>query len=247
MEKEKRSEKAMADGIDIDTENGVEAVQSEQTEEGGFTPIKPRGGKCYLFFKRLFDIVSATLLFILTSWIIAICLLAKWLEDFSNPVYVSKRVGKDGKIIKFYKIRTMCPHADELKQQLIDAGLNEADPPAFKMKDDPRITPVGRFLRKFSLDELLQLLNVIGGSMSVVGPRPPVPSEVESYTEEQKQRLIVKGGLLCTWQIQKNRNSLSFDEWVKLDLEYIQNRSIGLDLKIIFKGLFMVIFDHSGE
>ena len=229
------SAEAMAEEVD----NGTENV--------GFVPITPKGGRAYAFFKRLFDIVSATLLFILTSWIIAICLLAKWLEDFSNPIYVSERVGKNGKKIKFYKIRTMCPNADELKQRLIEAGLNEADPPAFKMKDDPRITPVGRFLRKFSLDELLQLLNVIGGSMSVVGPRPPVPSEVESYTEEQKQRLSVKGGLLCTWQIQKNRNALSFDEWVKLDLEYIQNRSIGLDLKIIFKGFYMVIFDHSGE
>ena len=244
MEKKKRPAQEGADAVDINTQ--VEEVKSE-TEKVEFTPVKPRGGKGYLFFKRLFDIISATLLFILTSWIIAICLLVKWLEDFSNPVYVSKRVGKDGKVFKFYKIRTMCPHAEDLKQRLIDAGLNEADPPAFKMKDDPRITPVGKFLRKFSLDELLQLLNVIGGSMSVVGPRPPLPSEVENYTEEQKQRLLVKGGLLCTWQIQKNRNSLSFDEWIKLDLDYIQNRSAGLDLKIIFKGLFMVIFDHSGE
>ena len=247
MNNNNRPANEVLDDKDINTQSAAAVDKPVQTENAGFTPITPKGGKGYLFFKRLFDIVSATLLFILTSWIIAICLLAKWLEDFSNPIYVSKRVGKDGKIIKFYKIRTMCPHADELKQKLIAAGLNEADPPAFKMKNDPRITPVGKFLRKFSLDELLQLFNVIGGSMSVVGPRPPVPSEVESYTEEQKQRLMVKGGLLCTWQIQKNRNSLSFDEWVKLDLEYIQNRSLGLDLKIIFKGLFMVIFDHSGE
>ena len=246
MENQKRSAEA-TDAVDANTEIKVTEVNPQTAENSGFVPITPRGGKCYLFFKRLFDIVSATLLLILTSWIIAICLLAKWLEDFENPVYVSKRVGKNGKIIKFFKIRTMCPHADELKKQLIDAGFNEADPPAFKMKNDPRITPVGRFLRKFSLDELLQLFNVIGGSMSVVGPRPPVPSEVENYSEEQKQRLLVKGGLLCLWQIQKNRNSIPFDEWVKLDLEYIQKRSIGLDLKIIFKGFFMVIFDHSGE
>ncbi|MCH5148290.1 MAG: sugar transferase [Clostridiales bacterium] len=247
MEKENRTAESIADDVDNNTQIAVAEDEPAKTDDAEFVPITPKGGKCYLFFKRLFDIVSATLLLILISWIIAICLLAKWLEDFSNPIYVSKRVGKDGKIIKFYKIRTMCPNADELKRRLIDAGLNEADPPAFKMKDDPRITPVGKFLRKFSLDELLQLFNVIGGSMSVVGPRPPVPSEVESYTEEQKQRLLVKGGLLCTWQIQKNRNSMSFDEWVKLDLEYIQKRSIGLDLKIIFKGFFMVIFDHSGE
>lgn len=255
MEEKERPTEEVSDADDINTEVEVEAVNSgegaevisEEAEKAEFTPIKPRGGKAYLFFKRFFDIFSATLLFILISWLIAICLLAKWLEDFHNPIYVSKRVGKDGKVFKFYKIRTMCPNAEELKQQLIEAGLNEADPPAFKMKNDPRITRVGKFLRKFSLDELLQLLNVIGGSMSVVGPRPPLPSEVESYTEEQKQRLLVKGGLLCTWQIQKNRNSISFDDWIKLDLDYIQNRSAGLDLKIIFKGLFMVIFDHSGE
>lgn len=201
----------------------------------------------YLFFKRTFDIISSGLVLILLSWFILICLLVKWLEDFHNPVYVSKRVGKDGKIFKILKIRTMVPNAEEMKQQLIDAGLNEADPPAFKMKNDPRITKVGKFYRKFSIDELLQLFNILGGSMSVVGPRSPIPSEVEQYTPFQMQRLQVKGGLLCLWQIQKNRNSLSFEDWVKLDLEYIERQSILLDLKIIFKGFFMVIFDHSGE
>lgn len=202
---------------------------------------------CYKFFKRTFDIISATLLLLILSPFILIFLLVKWLEDFHNPVYVSQRVGKNGKIFNIYKIRTMVPNAEEMKQQLIEAGLNEADPPAFKMKNDPRVTKVGRFYRKFSIDELLQLLNIINGSMSVVGPRPPLPYEVESYTEYQRHRLDVRGGLLCLWQIQKNRNSLSFDDWVKLDLEYIDKQSIWLDLKIIFKGFFMVIFDHSGE
>lgn len=201
----------------------------------------------YLFVKRTFDIISSGLVLILLSWFILICLLIKWLEDFHNPVYVSKRVGKDGKVFKILKIRTMVPNAEEMKQQLIDAGLNEADPPAFKMKNDPRITKVGKFYRKFSIDELLQLFNILGGSMSVVGPRSPIPSEVEQYTPYHMQRLQVKGGLLCLWQIQKNRNSLSFEDWVKLDLEYIEKRSVWLDLKIIFKGFFMVIFDHSGE
>ncbi len=164
-----------------------------------------------------------------------------------GAIYSSTRIGKDGKPFKFYKIRSMCVGAEDMKDALIAAGLNEADPPAFKMKDDPRITAFGKFLRKTSIDELPQLWNIFTGKMSVVGPRPPLPDEVAQYTPEQMHRLDVKGGLLCLWQIQPNRNSLTFDEWVKLDLEYIEKRSVWLDLKIIFKGFYMVIFDRSGE
>ena len=215
--------------------------------EPAFVPRKGFRYGCYRFVKRTFDIISSGLMLILLSWLILLCILIKWLEDFHNPIYVSKRVGKNGKIFRFYKIRTMCPNAEEMKQKLIEAGLNEADPPAFKMKNDPRITKVGKVFRKLSLDELPQLFNIFNGSMSVVGPRPPIPSEVEQYTPYQRHRLDVKGGLLCLWQIQKDRNSLSFDEWVRLDLEYIQKQSFWLDLKIIFKGAYMVIFDRSGE
>ncbi len=202
---------------------------------------------CYSFFKRAFDISSSGLMILLLSWFILFCLLIKWLEDFHNPVYLSKRVGKDGRVFKIAKIRTMVPNAEQMKQQLIDAGLNEADPPAFKMKSDPRITRLGKFFRKFSIDELLQLFNIFGGSMSVVGPRPPIPEEVAEYTEDQLHRLDVKGGLLCLWQIKHKRNEISFDDWVKLDVEYIRKQSLWLDFKIIVKGAFMVIFDHSGE
>jgi lipopolysaccharide/colanic/teichoic acid biosynthesis glycosyltransferase len=163
------------------------------------------------------------------------------------PIYSSVRVGQYGRRIAFHKIRSMCPGAEEMKDQLIEAGLNESDPPAFKMKNDPRITKFGKFLRKFSIDELPQLWDIFIGKMSVVGPRPPIESEVANYTAEQLERLDVKGGLLCLWQIQHNRNELSFDDWVSLDLEYIEKRSIWLDLKIIFKGAYMVLFDHSGE
>lgn len=167
-------------------------------------------------------------------------------ERREGPVYASLRVGRNGEF-RFYKIRSMCPGAEKMKKQLLEAGLNEADPPAFKIKDDPRITRVGRFLRKTSLDELPQLWNVFKGDMSVVGPRPPLPDEVAQYTPEQRARLSVKGGLLCLWQIQPNRNKLSFDDWIRLDLEYIQKRSFLMDLKIIFKGAYMVLFDRSGE
>lgn len=233
---------AAAAGVSSDAAVGsLQVVTYRPLRKSGFSYA------LYLFFKRLFDLVSATLLFLVLSPFILIVLLIKWLEDFHNPIYVSKRVGKDGKVFKILKIRTMVPNAEELKQQLIEQGLNEADPPAFKMKDDPRITKFGKFLRKFSIDEILQLLNIINSTMSVVGPRPPLPEEVESYTDEQRHRLDVKGGLLCLWQIQKNRNDTTFDEWVDLDIEYIEKQSLWLDIKIIFKGAFMVVFDHSGE
>lgn len=203
--------------------------------------------KSYLFFKRFSDILLSGLFLLVFSWLILLIVLIKWLEDFHNPIYVSKRVGKNGKEFKFYKIRTMVPNADKMKQELIDKGLNEADGPVFKIKNDPRITKFGRILRKLSFDELPQLFNVFIGNMSIVGPRPPIPREVAEYTDYQKQRLLIKGGLLCLWQIQKNRNDLKFDEWVELDVEYIKKQSFWLDVKIIFKGAYMVLFDRSGE
>lgn len=164
-----------------------------------------------------------------------------------GPLYTSDRVGKDGKIFKFHKIRSMCPGAEKMKVQLLSYGINEADAPAFKLKDDPRITKFGKFLRRTSLDELPQIWDIFRGKMSIIGPRSPIPEEVMKYTDYQMHRLDVKGGLLCLWQIKHNRNDLSFDEWIDLDLEYINNRSLALDLKILFKGLWFVLKDHSGE
>lgn len=164
-----------------------------------------------------------------------------------GAIYSSDRVGKDGKLFKFHKIRSMCPGAERMRKELLRLRINEADEPAFKLKDDPRITKFGRFLRKTSLDELPQIWDIFVGKMSIVGPRPPIPDEVKNYTSRQKHRLDVKGGLLCLWQIHHNRNELTFDEWIDLDLEYVQKRSALLDLKIIFKGAWFVLTDHSGE
>ncbi len=214
------------------------------------TPPKRRHGfryGCYLAIKRAFDFFSSLAVLSILSPVILLCVLIKWLEDFRNPFYVSKRVGKNGKIIRFYKIRTMCPDADSMKQALIEQGMNEADGPAFKIKNDPRITRFGKFLRKTSLDELPQLFSILIGTMSVVGPRPPIPHEVEEYDEVQMHRLDVKGGLLCLWQISENRHDTSFDEWCALDFEYIEKQSLLLDLKIIFKGFFMVVSGRSGD
>ena len=246
------------------------------------------GGRCYEFFKRLFDIVSSGLVLLCFGWLILILMLIKFLEDFGvksytldikeNPngkylskngkrydcrlkrdpngkkdptvhgaIYTSVRIGKDGKPFHFHKIRSMCPGAEAMKAQLLEYGINEADAPAFKLKDDPRITKFGKFIRKTSLDELPQVWDIFIGKMSVIGPRPPIPEEVDSYTGRQKQRLAVKGGLLCLWQIQHDRNSLTFDQWMDLDIKYIETRSIGLDLKILCKAVLFVLTDHSGE
>ena len=137
-----------------------------------------------------------------------------------------------------YKFRTMCINAEEKLEQL--KALNEVDGPAFKMENDPRITKIGKFLRKTSLDELPQLLNILTGSMSVVGPRPPLPAEVDEYTAYQVQRLCVKSGLTCYWQC-SGRSNVSFDEWMDMDIQYIKDRSIFTDLKIIFKTVKAVL------
>lgn len=209
--------------------------------------IKVAGGWLYLSIKRSFDIFSSLIFLLLFGWLILILMLIKFFEDFHNPIYTSIRVGKKGKLIKFHKIRSMRPGAEKEKDDLIKQGLNEADGPVFKIKNDPRITKFGKFLRKTSLDELPQIWDIFVGRMSIVGPRPPLPQEVELYSEYQKHRLDVKGGLLCLWQITKNRHDLKFNDWLELDLKYIQTRSVGLDLKIIFKAVWFVLTDHSGE
>ncbi len=225
-------------------ENNLETNLAQNNEN---REIKVNNHLGYRFVKRTFDIFASLLFLLVFSWLYIILLLIKFLEDFHNPIYTSIRVGKNGKLIKFHKIRSMKPNAEALKQQLIDQGLNEADGPAFKMKNDPRITKVGKFLRKTSLDELPQIWDIFVGRISIVGPRSPLPKEVEEYTPYQRHKLDVKGGLLCLWQIQHNRHDLTFDEWVDLDIKYIETRSLWLDFKIIVKGAWMVIFDHSGE
>ncbi len=194
--------------------------------------VKKNSG--YRFTKRLADIVLSTIALIVTSPIILGFAAAIYIDDpHGSPFFCQPRVGKDGKEFKFWKLRSMVCNAEELLESLKDR--NEMDGPAFKIKDDPRITRIGRFIRKTSIDELPQFWNVLKGDMSIVGPRPPLPREVVQYTDYQKQRLTVKPGLTCIWQIQPKRNDLSFDEWVALDVEYINNRSLWLDLKLMFQ------------
>lgn len=188
----------------------------------------------YSFFKRIFDIVFAVLgLIVLFVPLLIVALIILIDSPGASPVFVQKRVGKDGREFKLYKFRSMVPNADKMLDKLLDK--NEMDGPAFKIKEDPRITRVGRFIRKCSIDELPQLWNVLKGDMSLVGPRPPLPREVEQYTQAQCQRLAITPGITCYWQVQPQRNSLSFEEWVELDLKYISERSFGTDLVILFK------------
>ena len=162
----------------------------------------------------------------------------------ASPIFVQNRVGRDGKEFRFYKFRSMCPDAEEKLAELLK--YNEMDGPAFKIKDDPRITRVGRFIRRASIDELPQLLNVLRGEMSIVGPRPALPREVEQYDEYARQRLLITPGLTCYWQIKPYRNRLSFDEWVELDVQYIKDRSFLTDWKIIF-ATFGAVLGMNGE
>lgn len=162
----------------------------------------------------------------------------------ASPIFVQDRVGRDGKVFRFYKFRSMVPNAEAKLSEILEH--NEMEGPAFKMKDDPRITRVGRFIRKTSIDELPQLLNILKGDMSIVGPRPPLPREVEQYDDYQRQRLLVTPGLTCYWQIQPHRNDLSFDEWLELDLKYIKESSFVNDWKIIL-GTFGAVLGMNGE
>jgi len=194
--------------------------------------------KGYLIAKRIMDICGALIGLICLSWLFLIVALLIKLEDPKGPVFFKQvRVGKDGKEFYMYKFRSMVTNAEELLESLLH--LNEVSGAMFKMKDDPRITKVGKFIRKTSIDELPQLWNVLKGDMSLVGPRPPLPREVAQYTEYDKQRLLVTPGCTGLWQI-SGRSNVGFKEMVELDLQYIRNRSILFDLKIILKTVLVL-------
>lgn len=201
--------------------------------------------KGYWVLRRGQDVFFSLIALLLLWPVMLIVALVIYFDDpHGSPFFAQVRCGRDGKLFRMCKFRSMYVDAeDRLKDLLQD---NEMDGPAFKMKDDPRITRVGRFLRKTSLDELPQLWNILKGDMSIVGPRPALPREVEQYTERQKQRMYVTPGLTCYWQIQPKRNEISFDDWMALDLKYIQERSFWVDWKIIFM-TFGAVFNKEGE
>lgn len=225
--------------MQIGVEQHTEALQYMSTTETAVkvqtyvnrNEIKER--KLYWLVRRTQDIFFSALALIVLGIPMLIVALVVWIDSpGASPIFVQDRVGRNGKIFKFYKFRSMVPNAEEKLSEVL--AQNEMDGPVFKMKHDPRITRVGRFIRRTSIDELPQLINILKGDMSIVGPRPALPREVAQYNDYERQRLYVTPGLTCYWQIQPNRNELSFDEWMELDIKYIRERSFWVDWKIIF-------------
>lgn len=196
----------------------------------------------YRFTKRLFDILASLIGLIILSPVFLVVAIAIKIDDGGPIFYNQERIGKNGKEFKMYKFRSMKVNADQELEKLIHK--NEVDGAMFKMKDDPRITRVGKFIRKTSIDEFPQLLNVLFGQMSIVGPRPPLPREVKMYTDYDWQRLYVRPGCTGLWQVTV-RNSVGFHEMVNIDLEYIQKRGFWLDIKIMFKTIKVIFVPNS--
>lgn len=241
----------------MNTENPLMNQTTENKNEDILKKIQPidkplvidrdevlKKGRGYWVLRRAQDIVFSLLaLIVLMPLFLVIAVVIVIDSPGASPLFSQRRIGRDGKVFKFYKFRSMIPNAEAKLDELLKN--NEMDGPAFKMKDDPRITRVGKFIRKTSIDELPQLWNILKGDMSFVGPRPALPREVALYGDYEKQRLYVTPGLTCYWQIQPHRNDLSFEEWLELDIKYIKERSFIVDWKIIFK-TFLAVFKFDG-
>ena len=199
---------------------------------------------CYSFVKRVFDIIASLCGMVVLIPVTIIVGLAIKIDDGGPIFFTQERLTKNGKPFKLIKFRSMIVNAESLRDSL--ESENEMDGPVFKIKNDKRITRVGKFIRKTSIDELPQIINVLKGDISIVGPRPPLRREVVQYDEKAMRRLEVKGGLTCLWQIQPHRNALTFDEWMDLDIKYIETRSLILDLIIILK-TFKVLIAGGGS
>jgi exopolysaccharide biosynthesis polyprenyl glycosylphosphotransferase len=196
----------------------------------------------YHILKRCTDLFGAILGIILLSPVLLVTAIVIKLESKGSVIFSQERVGKRGKTFKMYKFRSMVCNAEDLLCELKDK--NEMSGPMFKMKGDPRVTKVGKFIRRTSIDELPQFINVFKGEMSLVGPRPNLPREVAEFSEFHKQKLLVKPGLTCYWQVM-GRNKLGFEEWMRLDIKYIEERSLWVDIKLIFKTFRVLIGDEN--
>ena len=198
----------------------------------------------YFFIKRIIDVVGALCGILLISPVMIV--VAIWIKlDSKGPVFFAQqRVGQDGKRFSMYKFRSMCPDAEDLLKKL--ENDNEMSGPMFKIKEDPRITKIGKFIRKTSIDELPQLFNILSGDMSLVGPRPSLPKEVAQFTSFQKQRLVAKPGLTCYWQV-RGRSDVSFEEWMEMDVEYLMERNTIVDIVLIFQTVGVLFGDEKAS
>lgn len=203
-----------------------------------YSKLKPAGSKAYKIMKRTLDIILSTTALALLIIPMGAVALAIYIDDKENPFFSQIRLTENGRPFKMYKFRSMCTDAEEKFAEVQKS--NQTDGIAFKSENGPRITKIGHFIRKTSIDELPQLWNVLKGDMSIIGPRPPLPREVVLYTPHQMERLIVKGGLSCICQCE-GRSDMSFDEWVESDIRYIKNRSLKLDFSLMLRTASAVI------
>ena len=206
--------------------------------------VEVKTSKIYLFIKRIIDIMGALMGLILLSPLLLIVGILIKAESKGPIIFSQDRIGKNGKTFRMYKLRSMVANAEELKGTLMKE--NEMSGPMFKIKDDPRVTKIGRFIRKTSIDELPQLLNVLKGDMSLVGPRPSLPNEVLEFEPWMNKRLMVKPGLTCYWQVM-GRNNIDFQQWMLLDIKYVETRSIIVDIKLIIKTFFVLFGDKNAS
>lgn len=198
----------------------------------------------YEFLKRLMDIIcSMSALIVLAPILIVVAILIK-IESKGPVIFSQERVGINNKKFKMYKFRSMVVNAEDMKGKL--EKQNERKGPMFKIKNDPRITKIGRFIRKTSIDELPQLINILKGEMSIVGPRPSLPKEVIQFEPWMLERLKVKPGLTCYWQVQ-GRDHIEFEDWMRLDVKYVKDRNFLLDIKLIFKTFFVFLGDQNAS
>jgi exopolysaccharide biosynthesis polyprenyl glycosylphosphotransferase len=239
-------EVGVSSSISLDLYN-LHIARTKQTDFNGYPLLEFEtfhAKEWQLFIKRFIDIlISFLTLFLFSPLMLLVATLIKLTSK--GPVFFKQvRCGLNGRKFVLYKFRSMVSNAEQLRDELMEH--NEMDGPVFKIKRDPRITPLGYFLRKTSIDELPQLFNVLKGDMSIVGPRPPLVSEVENYKIWQRRRLSLKPGVTCIWQV-SGRNKIGFDQWMRMDLEYIDNWSLWLDIRILFKTLFVVLIGYGAE
>ena len=215
----------------------LEEVQTEYKNEYSKTIM-------YFVIKKIIDLLGSIIGLILLSPILIITAIAIKLDSKGPVFFIQERVGKNEQVFNMYKFRSMVIDAEEKLYKLKDK--NEMSGPMFKMKDDPRITKIGRFIRKTSIDELPQLFNVLKGEMSLVGPRPNLPRDVIKFTDYQKNKFLAKPGLTCYWQVM-GRNNIDFEDWIELDIKYIRKRNTWEDIKLIFKTVGVLFGDDNAS